>query len=143
VNSKKAIVLFVGALLGCFQIVFMFLSSGMGHGMSDATRLVQALYFGYGSILFFILPVLQYSAYFYVAYFKMYRVGVRLAIAHYLGAVLFTAYSMAIGNIDLSEAFTEQKFSIESAAIDLVWFLFLNFLYFKRVLSTKIQSEMR
>jgi hypothetical protein len=137
VDSKKAIILFVGGLLGCFQIVFMFLSSGMGHGMSTATRLVQALYFGYGSILFFIFPVIQYSAYFYVAYYKMYRLGVRLAIAHYVGAVLFTAYSIGIGNIDLSKTFIEQKFSIESTVTDLVWFLFLNFLYFKRVFSGK------
>jgi hypothetical protein len=141
VNSKKAIVLFIGALLGCFQIVFMFLSSGMGHGMSTATRLVLALYFGYGAILFFILPLIQYSAYFYVAYFKMYRAGMRLAFAHYLGTVFFLAYSIFIGNIDLSKTFIEQKFSASSTAIDLAWFIFLNFLYFKRVLSSKAQKS--
>ncbi len=142
-NTKKVAVVIVGALLGCFQIAFMFLSSGMGHGISTATRFIQALYFGYGAILFFVLPVFQYSAYCYVAYFQKYRVGIRLAIVHYLGTVAFIAYSIGIGNIDLSATFSEQKFSVESTVIDLTWFGLLNFFYFKRVLAGKHQSEMR
>jgi hypothetical protein len=143
VKFKKTAVLLGGALLGCFQIAFMFLSGGMGHGISTFARLLQALYFGYGSALFFGLPVLQYSAYCYVAYFKIYRLGITLAILHYLGAAAFIAYSISIGNVDLTATFSDKKFSIESAVVDLTWFVFLNFLYFKRVLAGKLQSEIR
>jgi hypothetical protein len=138
-KSKKVIIFLLGALLGCFQIGFMFLSSGMGHGISDTSRLIKALYFGYGAFLYFVLPVLQYSVYFYVAYFKLYSAGIRLALVHYLGAVVFIVYSISIRNVDISNVFHDKKYSTGDAIVDLTWFLFLNCVYFKRVLAGRAQ----
>jgi hypothetical protein len=143
INFKKAMILTLGALLGCFQVMFMLASGGMGHGMSNAAGLVRYLYFGYGEMFFLFFPVLQYAAYFYVAYYKQHKVGIWFAIAHYSIALVFIGHSLVTRHLGLSDIFEDRKFSMSTTVMDITWFLFLNLLYFRRIFAGKAQLAVK
>jgi hypothetical protein len=121
----------------------MIISSGMGHGMSEAAGLVQLLYFSYGEAFFLFLPIFQYAAYFYVAYYKLHRACIWLATAHYLIAALLIGHTLVTRSLELSDIRNDRKFSLGETVINIVWFVFLNFLFFKRAGAGKDQPEVK
>lgn len=67
------------------MLLVFFVATGSGHGHGNS--LVGAFFFGPAAVFWFVLTPAQYALYAYVAYRGYRRIGLLLALIHYVCAV--------------------------------------------------------
>jgi hypothetical protein len=84
--------LLVGFGAGLYHVgVFVFLSAGTGGSKHEGT-LLPYVFFGYGSLVWFVLPPIQYACYAYFARHRLKRAAGIASLLHYGSAVALMAY---------------------------------------------------
>jgi hypothetical protein len=133
-TSRKAII-GIGLLFGLLHVgIFLWSSTGAGHGYNPFAIFVGPVFFGAGSLLWFILPPLQYALYADVAYRRDRKQGLRLAAFHYGSGLLAFAFYVMKGESNGKNSSIDFNTVLLDTVLTYFIFMFLNLVFFRRIL---------
>ncbi len=129
-------VIFLGFLQGILHVLLLlFSTAGAGHGPDDLAAFIGPIFFGAASLLWFMAPF-QYALYADVAFRRVRKLGLRLAILHYTSGSLLLVYSVIVGPLVWQGADIRLNRVILDTIVTYTIFVVLNILYFRRILSS-------
>jgi hypothetical protein len=134
--------LLVGFAAGVYHVgVFVFLSAGTG-GPKHGGALLPYVFFGYGSLVWFVLPPIQYACYAYMARHRLKKAAGIASLLHYGSAVALMVYFGPAGSLLPEPEARDLGINVMTFILFYGPFLVLNVYFFRRIFA-RTQSPMQ